>query len=190
MKETLEEKIARVVAEQVELAPFNPEWKEWFVAEAEHLRAVLPRDLILRIEHFGSTSVEGMVAKPIVDMVIEISDVERGKVVIPEALEPEGYDCFWRPQGDEDVPPYFTWCIKRNAAGERTHHLHFVAAGDKEAELQFRDCLRTNPKIASEYGELKKQLVKQHGADRVTYTQAKGEFIRSVVAMCNKKSPA
>lgn len=182
MAETLEEKIQRVTAEVVEIVPYDPQWQERFDKEKEHLQKCLPSDLIGRIEHFGSTSIPEMPAKPIVDMVIEITDELRGKKVIPEILEAQGYDCFWRPLGNKNVPPYFTWCIKRNNRGERTHHLHFVVAGFKDSDLLFRDILRNDPELARQYGVLKQSLAQTHHADRIKYTEAKGAFIRRVLA--------
>ena len=182
MAETFEEKIQRVTAEVVELAPYNPLWQVRFQQEKEHLQKCLPLDLLSKIEHFGSTSIPEMPAKPIVDMVIEITDEKRAKKLVPEILEPQGYDCFWRPLGNENVPPYFTWCIKRNSLGERTHHLHFVVAGFKDSELLFRDILRSDPELARQYGALKQSLAETHHADRIKYTEAKGEFIRRVLA--------
>jgi len=176
--ETLEEKIKRVTAEVVDIVEYDPNWSLLFEQEKRHLQSCLPDDLIVRIEHFGSTAVPGLRAKPIVDMVIEITDEERGKTLIPEILEPQGYDCFWRPLWNEDVPPYFTWCIKRDSEGVRTHHLHFVTVGFKDEELEFRDILRSDPEIARQYGELKLQLSRQHRHDRISYTEAKGDFIR------------
>ncbi len=181
MNETLEQKVKRVTAEVVEVVGYNPEWPLWFEQEKVHLLHCLPHGLILRIEHFGSTAVPGLHAKPIVDMAIEISNEVWGKEVIPQTLEPQGYDCFWRPLGDKDEPPYFTWCIKRDAAGERTHHLHFVKAGFKDQELRFRDILRDNTEITRQYGELKLRLSRQFREDRIGYTNAKGNFILNVL---------
>jgi len=179
--ETLEEKVRRVTAEVVDVVEYDPAWPSMYEQEKAHLLACLPSGLIIRIEHFGSTAVIGLCAKPIVDMAIEIADVEWGRVAIPQVLEPQGYDCFWRPLGDEDVPPYFTWCIKRDGNGVRTHHLHFVNEGFKEAELRFRDILRSNLETAQQYGELKRRLACEHRHDRIVYTNAKGEFIRAVL---------
>lgn len=180
-QETLEQKIRRVTAEVVDVVAYDPAWAVWFESERAHLLECLPDGLIVRIEHFGSTAVPGLHAKPIVDMVIEITDEAWGKEIIPQVLEPQGYDCFWRPLGDKDEPPYFTWCIKRNAAGERTHHLHFVKVGFKDNELRFRDILRTNPGIACRYAELKLTLCRQYHGDRIGYTAAKGDFIGQVL---------
>lgn len=184
--ETLEEKIQRVTSEVVELVPHDPQWAERFEEEKAHLRQCLPPELVVRIEHFGSTAIAGIPAKPIVDMVIEITDEDVGRKIIPEVLEPLGYDCFWRPLANEDVPPYFTWCIKRDSSGLRTHHLHFVMVGCKDSELLFRDILRNDPELARQYGVLKQNLAEVHHADRISYTEAKGAFIRNVLRRVSK----
>ena len=68
LMETLEEKIARVVKEEVAVTPYDPRWPEIFEQERRHLLSCLPADLVKRIEHFGSTAIPGISAKPIVDM--------------------------------------------------------------------------------------------------------------------------
>lgn len=181
MRESLEGKIARVTAEEVQIVDYDPNWVKLFEQEKKHLLDILPGELVVRIEHFGSTSVPGLCAKPIVDMIIEINDVECGKTLIPEILEPEGCDCFWRPLGNENVPPYYTWCIVRDSKGRRTHHFHCVEPGFKDNDLRFRDILREHPDVAREYGELKQKLATRHHEDRITYTEAKGEFIKNVL---------
>ena len=179
--ETLEDKIRRVTAEHVQVVAYDPEWPRRFEEERTHLLGCLPGELIVRIEHFGSTAVPGLAAKPIVDMVIEVADVDRAKVLVPDVLEPQGYDCFWRPTMGDDTPPWYTWCIRRDVAGRRTHHLHFGAVGFKADELRFRDLLRADPELAAAYAQLKLRLATEHEGDRVAYTHAKGEFIRSVM---------
>lgn len=181
--ETLEDKIKRVTAERVEIVEYDPSWPLRFEEEKTHLLECLPAGLIVRIEHYGSTAVVGMPAKPIVDMVIEVTDVDEAKVVIPEVLEPQGYDCFWRPTMGDDIPPWYTWCIKRDAAGARTHHLHFGAVGFKKDELGFRDILRAHPDVAADYAALKLRLAREYAADRVAYTEAKGAFIQRVIRL-------
>jgi GrpB-like predicted nucleotidyltransferase (UPF0157 family) len=182
MAETLEEKIARVTAEHVEVVAYDPAWPQRFNEERDHLLADLPAELLVRIEHFGSTAVAGLAAKPIVDMVIEVSDVEWARVLVPEILEPQGYDCFWRPSFGDDVPPWFTWCIRRDTAGLRTHHLHFGEVGCKSRELAFRGLLRSRPDLADQYAQLKRHLAQEHAGDRIAYTAAKTEFIQRVTA--------
>jgi len=179
--ETLQDKIKRVTAEQVQVVAYDLAWQMLFEQERMHLLDCMPSDLIVRIEHFGSTAVVGLAAKPIVDMVIEVSNVDQARTVVPHILEPQGYDCFWRPTMGDDTPPWYTWCIKRNATGQRTYHLHFGEVGFKTKELQFRDILRTRPDVASSYAELKLRLANEYNADRVAYTKAKGDFIKDTM---------
>jgi len=181
--ETLEEKIRRVVSEDVEIVPCDPRWPALFEEERLHLLECMPPGLLLRVEHFGSTSVPGLCAKPIVDMLIEVSNLERARVEVPPVLEPQGYDCFWRPLGKENVPPYYQWCVKRGSKGERTHHLHMVEKdSERWRDLIFRDWLRSHPEDAKAYGELKLRLAREHRNDRIAYTEAKGEFILRILA--------
>ena len=70
--ESLEERIRRVVQENVALVSYDPKWPRLFQEEKEHLLACLPRELIGQIEHFGSTAVPGLAAKPIIDILVEV----------------------------------------------------------------------------------------------------------------------
>src|SRR5512142_555542 len=95
--ETLEERIQRVVRENIAIVAYDPRWPELFRKEKEHLLACLPSGLIRRMEHFGSTAVPGLAAKPIVDMLVEVADLNRTRIEIAPVLEAQGYDYFWRP---------------------------------------------------------------------------------------------
>lgn len=178
MLETLQEKILRVTSEKVEIENYNPAWSKLFEEEKEHLLKCLPHDIIKRIEHFGSTAIPNMPAKPIIDMLVEITSLEETKNIIAPILEAQGYDYFWRPTSCDDVPPFYCWFIKRDKNGNRTHHIHMV---EKDFEhwdkLYFRDYLITNPKRAEEYAKLKKSLSKKYSNDRIKYTNKKTDFI-------------
>ena len=178
--ESLEEKVRRVTAEHVAVVPYDPAWPARFEQERDHLLACMPDGLIVRIEHFGSTAVPALAAKPIIDMVVEVADVDLARTAFPAILEPQGYDCFWRPTAGNDTPPWYTWCIRRDANGSRTHHLHVGAPGFKARELRFRDMLRHRGDIAEAYGQLKVRLAAEHAGDRVAYTEAKTDFIARV----------
>jgi GrpB-like predicted nucleotidyltransferase (UPF0157 family) len=179
--ETLEEKIARVVKEEVAVVVYDPHWPEAFEEERIHLLSCLPHDLVRRIEHFGSTAVPGLPAKPIVDILVEVTSLDDTKQRIAPILEAQGYDYFWRPSWGDDTPPFYAWFIKRDRNGNRTHHIHMVEAQFEHWErLLFRDHLIEHPDIAQEYANLKMKLSDAHHSDRVAYTQAKSEFIRRV----------
>ena len=179
--ETLEQKIARVVKEEVAVVPYDPHWPEMFDEERRHLRACLPLDLVGRIEHFGSTAVPGLPAKPIVDILVEVSSLEEAKNRIVPVLEAQGYDYFWRPSWGDDTPPFYAWFIKRDDYGNRTHHIHMVESDFEHWDrLLFRDYLKEFPEASRQYAALKMGLAKAHHDDRVTYTDKKGAFIREI----------
>jgi GrpB-like predicted nucleotidyltransferase (UPF0157 family) len=178
--ETLDERIRRVTREDVALVPYDPRWPELFRLEKEHLLSCLPTDLIRRVEHFGSTAVPGLAAKPVIDMLVEVADLGQTRARIAPLLEAQGYDYFWRPTCGEDGPPYYAWFIKRDpASGARTHHVHMVEAGFREHwdRLLFRDYLVAHPEVAREYQVLKLRLASEHPNDRVAYTEGKTRFV-------------
>ena len=178
-KRSLEERVREAVAEKIDMAPYDPAWPEMFRREAEFLQTLFPFPLIRRMEHFGSTAVPGLAAKPIIDMLAEISGEEDAAREIVPVLESLGYDYFWRPEFDQ--PPMYHWFIKRNARGERTHHIHMVEADSTLWErLYFRDYLIEFPDAAREYAALKQKLAQAHPNDRIAYTRAKGGFIFSI----------
>ena len=188
MTETLDQKIARVLGEQVSIQSYDPAWPESFRRERDYLMSCLPNDLLGRIEHFGSTAVPGLAAKPIVDMLVEVSDLEATKARIVPLLEAQGYDYFWRATKGEDGPPFYAWFIGRDPATRvRTHHIHMVEPDFPHWEsLAFRDHLIAHPEVAREYEALKRSLAVEHGHDRVAYTRGKADFIERVTAAARR----
>lgn len=180
--ETLEAKIARVLSEKISIVPYDTHWPEMFEQERLHLLSCLPADLIKRIEHFGSTAVPGLTAKPIVDMLVEVTSLDETRKRIAPVLEAQGYDYFWRPSWGDDTPPYYAWFIKRDKNGNRTHHIHMVQSYlEHRDKLLFRDYLIENPAVAKEYGNLKIKLSREFENDRVAYTKAKTDFIVRII---------
>jgi GrpB-like predicted nucleotidyltransferase (UPF0157 family) len=185
--ETLAERIERVLQEQVSLVPYDPKWPRMFEEEKQHLRSCLPAELLGSIEHFGSTAIAGLAAKPIVDMLVEVRSLEEAKTRIVPVLEAQGYDYFWRPTRGDDVPPFYAWFIKRNAAGVRTHHIHMVEKDfDQWERLLFRDYLIEHPKVAKEYEALKMRLAEDYPNDRVAYTNGKTDYVVRVTQLARE----
>ena len=178
ISKALQKRIDKVIKENIDIVPFNPQWVNLFKEEAKCLKDKFPF-LIKRIEHFGSTAIPNLSAKPVVDMLIEVTSFKEVKKKIVPALTALGYDYFWRPEIDK--PPMYAWFIKRDKNGKRTHHLHMV---EKDStlwdRLYFRDYLREHPKTAREYEKLKTHLATEYPNDREKYTKAKTEFIVSV----------
>lgn len=177
----LAERIQAAIREEVEIAPYDARWPLRFEEECARLRALLPRDLLGRIEHFGSTAVPQLAAKPIIDMLVEVASLERARVEAAPILQTQGYDYFWRPTIGES-PPFYAWFIRRDDRGRRTHHIHMIEKDFEHWErLRFRDWLIAHPDSAAAYQSLKFALARQHPQDRAAYTQGKSAFIAGIV---------
>ncbi len=183
MMDSIEQRVRRVTKEQIAIVPYDCSWPGQFRAERALLLARLPRELILRVDHFGSTAVPGRAAKPIVDVLVEVTDVQAARERIAPILEAQAYEYFWPPLRGDEGPPWYPWFIKRDPlTGERTHHIHVLDDGFVELcdWLLFRDYLITHPDTAIEYEALKRQLAEHHPHDRVRYTKAKTAFVTAV----------
>ncbi len=123
------------------------------------------------IHHIGSTSVPGLEAKPIIDILAGVSDLGFAWSC-HEPLARLGY--LYAPYLDDQMH----WFCKPHPA-RRTHHLHLVPVGGRRyrEELSFRDYLRADRGLAAEYGALKRHLAERFRTDREAYTDAKSEFI-------------
>jgi GrpB-like predicted nucleotidyltransferase (UPF0157 family) len=177
----IDDRIQRLIREHVEIVPYDPRWPLLFAREEAHLVASLPSDLVGRIEHVGSTAVPGLAAKPIVDMLVEVRDLEATKIRIAPVLEAEGYDYIWRPTHGDDGPPWYAWFIKRASSGARTHHIHMIEPHFPQWDaILFRDYLRAHPDVAAEYAALKRDLAASFPDDRIAYTRGKTGFITRI----------
>ncbi len=174
-------RIQELVQEEISIASYDPAWPMMFKNEAAFLRRTLPGDLVKRIEHFGSTAVPGLSAKPIIDILVEVASLEKTRKQIVPILESERYEYFWRPAFGDDGPPYYAWFIRRNPQGKRVCHIHMVEADSGLWDrLYFRDYLREFESEARKYGQLKIELAEQFPNDRVAYTNSKAAHIVSV----------
>jgi GrpB-like predicted nucleotidyltransferase (UPF0157 family)/ubiquinone/menaquinone biosynthesis C-methylase UbiE len=160
----------------ISLVPYDPEWPGRFEAEKGRLEAVIGPWIFGGIEHVGSTSIPGLAAKPIIDIMVGVEDLEeaRGAFV---GLAELGY--LHAPYKQEIMH----WFCKPSVA-VRTHHLYLMERDSPEwrARIAFRDFLRTHPETAHAYEQLKRELAQRFRTDREAYTQAKGVFVARVVA--------
>ncbi len=184
---TLEERVQRAVREDIAIVSYDSRWPELFRREAEHLRSCLPAGLVRRIEHFGSTAVPGLAAKPIINLLVEVRSLRAARAKIAPILEAQGYDYFWRSSFDDDVPPWYAFFIRRDQRGRRTHHIHMVTRRSVFREhwdrLLFRDYLIAHPQTARAYERLKIKLATAHPNDRVGYTNGKTVFIQRITTL-------
>jgi GrpB-like predicted nucleotidyltransferase (UPF0157 family) len=155
---------------RVELVAYDPEWPTLYEMERERLEPLFDA---LKIHHIGSTAVPGLLAKPIIDIVALVEDLDAPVA----ALIDSGYQYPWAFNGTLAHRRFL--CYPR--ASHRTHHLHLVDdRAELERRLYFRDRLRTDQALATEYVALKRALAVRYPEDREAYTEAKAPFIRRV----------
>ena len=161
--------------EPVRIDEYDPAWPAKFERERAALEKVLGPDITGGIHHVGSTAVPGLAAKPIVDIMVGIKDLETARSYV-EPLK--ALDYMYAPYRTDEM----AWFCKPHPA-QRTHHLHLVPTGSPRyrAALAFRDHLRAHPDVAEEYLALKRKLAAEFEHDRDAYTQAKADFVFRVV---------
>lgn len=145
--------------DEIELVEYDPAWPEAYVQEAARLLANLPHGLVLAAEHFGSTAIPGLTAKPVIDILLAVRSVEEARVAAVAPMEALDY-AFWADNPRRDrlffvrgLPP----------APRRTHHVHTTEfGGDAWVRLLFRDYLRAHPEEAARYVALKRELAARH----------------------------
>lgn len=158
----------------ITVVPYDAAWPTRFRVESQLLRIAL-NDLEPRIEHIGSTSVPGLAAKPIIDILVGVQDLPGSRACFGD-LRRLGY--LYAPYRADEMH----WFCKPHPS-RRTHHLHLVPTNSPRfrEELAFRDHLRSHPRAASEYGALKRRLAVEFRHDREAYAAAKGAFIRNAL---------
>lgn len=158
---------------KVHVVPHDPNWSAEFMAEAECIRSVLG-DVIAAVHHIGSTAIPGIMAKPIIDILLEIHNVQTLDVR-SSALSALGYEA----KGEFGIPGrrYFR---KDSAAGVRTHQIHAFETGSSASErhLAFRDYMTAHHAIAQSYSLLKQRLAASYPDDIEAYMDGKDLFIR------------
>ncbi len=146
-------------------------WGDWYEEEQQRIRRILHK-YDLRIHHIGSTAVKHLWAKPIVDILMELSEYS-SITDIKEQLVKGGYLCMSEKENRVSLNRGYT----DTGFAERVFHVHVRFEGDND-ELYFRDFLRSHPSVAKEYEALKISLWKKYEHNRDAYTNAKSEFIR------------
>lgn len=164
------------------IAPYDPNWPLDFAAEADRIARVC-RDLPLRVEHIGSTAVPGLSAKPIIDIMVGVPPRAEREPYIA-AIRGLGYE----HRGAFGIPGrnYFV------RGSPRTHHIHLVnwSSALWRDHLLFRDWLRANESVATEYAVLKRELYAKLADNRELYTELKGPFIKAVLRQAGKDKHA
>jgi GrpB-like predicted nucleotidyltransferase (UPF0157 family) len=160
----------------IDVVQYDPAWPAQFQAEAAALAEVLRPWLVAPVEHIGSTSVPGLDAKPILDMMAGVHDLTSASDAIPP-LSALGYIHFQhRPA---TLAFYKLW---PGDPGQDSHHLHLTEPGSSlwRERLAFRDALRADPERARQYQQLKERLAAE-SPDLAIYTAGKRAFIVQVI---------
>jgi GrpB-like predicted nucleotidyltransferase (UPF0157 family) len=162
-------------SDEVALQDYDPSWPTRYRELEQWLRSRVG-DAAGRIEHYGSTAIPGLPAKPVVDVLVEVADFQSAKQRFLPRLNHPQWEYWWYV----DHPLF----VRRSRLmGERTHHVHLATPGHRLWEgITFRDRLRAHPEQAAEYAELKRQWADANRTDREAYTEAKTTFVRRVVS--------
>lgn len=162
------------MADPIVIVPYDPDWVKTFDQDRRLLLCVLD-DVNVQIEHIGSTSVPGLDAKPIIDIMI-VTQTEGDALRCISPLVGLGYVC----KGEMGIPGrIFFW-----RDNPHTHHLHLYTTPtnpERERHLIFRDYLSAHPEAAHQYAQLKYMLAEQYRDDRDRYTRAKSDFVERIV---------
>jgi GrpB-like predicted nucleotidyltransferase (UPF0157 family) len=161
----------------IALIDHDPTWVVRFTEQQLRLSALLAPWLAAPIEHVGSTSIPGLRAKPIVDLLAPVTSLDAAPQIIP-LLVSDGW-LFWP---DDPNRHYRLWFLRPRPEA-RTHHLQIIAHDHVAARalIAFRDALRDDPNLRATYAALKDKLAEQYRSDREAYTNAKSDFVRSVL---------
>lgn len=159
---------------RVEVLPYDPTWPAAFCCEAGRLVGILGRQIVV-IHHIGSTSVTGLWAKPIIDVLVEVRDI----AAIDRcdgAMVAAGYI----PKGENGLPGRRLYI--KGTEEHRTHHVHIYAVGHPgiERHLALRDYMRCHPEAVQAYGALKRDLAKRYSTDIDSYVEGKDAFVRDL----------
>lgn len=167
---------------KIEVVHYDPLWIAAFEREAATLKAVFGKRVV-EVHHIGSTSVPGLDAKPIIDILVVLDNTDDINC-FDRAMEDVGYrvrgECLDAPVPGTPGRFYFT----KETNGVRSHHVHVYAKGHWEIsdKLAFRDYLRAHSDKATAYGELKRRIAAQYRFDNLGYMHAKDDFVKSTLS--------
>lgn len=171
------------------IVPHDNKWKDIFKSEEELIRKILGKEIALRVEHFGSTAIEGLSSKPTIDILVEIPPLtDELKNTVIQQMSKLGYHFIWRT---DDLTPYMNFVKGYTFDGFQGQAFH-IHMGDKTHSLWdricFRDFLAKHSEVAKEYGQLKKTLADKFKFDREAYTKGKEEFVLRVTKIAKNEN--
>ena len=152
------------------LTEHDPKWASLYAEEVETLKSILPCEA--EFYHIGSTAIDGIVAKPIIDIIVAVETLAQIRLCV-NALLGRGYILMSESESRASLNKGYT----ENGFAEKVYHLHIRLRGDTD-EVLFRDYLNAHPDAAKRYEALKLGLWKRFEHDRDGYTAAKTEFVK------------
>jgi GrpB-like predicted nucleotidyltransferase (UPF0157 family) len=168
----------RGFSDDVFLVDYDPKWPKEFERMARWLRSALGPDVARHVEHYGSTAIPAMPAKPVIDILVEVPSFEKAKRRALPILNGETWEYWW-------YADHIVFFKRKEMMGERRFHIHMAPAGHEIWKgIAFRDYLRSHPEDATRYASLKRRLAAAHRSDRERYTQMKTSFIEEVIQAC------
>lgn len=156
----------------VQLEPHDKQWDEAAIQTIKNLKSILGDDAV-DIQHIGSTAIPAIKAKPIIDIVVGVTDFDR-IISYNEQLQKEGI--FYR---GSDVEHQLLYVMGDEESDTRTHHIHIVKWNGTEWKnyIHFRDYLNDNENMALQYQKVKEELESKYADNRGLYTKGKKEII-------------
>jgi len=160
----------------IRLTEHNDGWEKQYEETAGFLEKKLSSCRVVRMSHVGSTAVNQIWAKPIIDILVEIAP-EENMAAVADVITDSGFTRMSEGEGRVSFNCGYT----ESGFAEKVFHLHLRYAGDND-ELYFRDYLNDHPSIAKEYEQLKLELCRRYEHNRDAYTEAKTEFVKKHTA--------
>lgn len=167
------------------LSEYKSEWKENYLKEEVVVARAIGSRNIIRLSHIGSTAVPGLLAKPTIDILVEIKD-DTDTAGLISGMQLAGYRYLEQPA---KPPPHMMFIKGYTAEGFKgqAFHVHVRYGGDWD-ELYFRDYLLAHPEAAEEYGRLKIKLKQKYEYDRDAYTDSKTRFIQRIMRLARTEA--
>ncbi|MDO4275401.1 MAG: GrpB family protein [Eubacteriales bacterium] len=157
------------------------EWESMAMETISLLKSILG-DIAIDIQHVGSTSIQDIVAKPIIDIAVGVREINQ---VLSKNDQLEESGVIYRKQ---DVAGQLLYVMGDFQKEIRTHHIHIVTYGSTAWNnyINFRDYLNYDKDMAREYSELKKTLSKEYKNNRDRYTEGKHNLINKILGMASE----
>ena len=164
----------------VEVVHYNPNWEQKFKEEARKIEKIF-KEIFIDIHHIGSTAIPLVKAKPIIDIMVEVKDLNKVDRYNKQ-MEELGYIAL----GEYGIPKRRFF---QKGGNSRTHHVHIFEKGSPQIKrhIDFRDHLISNPSVAREYSMLKEKLAKEFRYDIDKYQEEKESFIKKIDKLLKKQ---